>query len=175
MLAASGCTTVVGSPPPILGSARERSPTVPLGGEPAATAAPTVLPAVSLRDLDDHAVRLDAAAGGKAALVSFWATWCDACAEEFGALNRLAAQASRGGGVVIGVAVGEPRDKAADFARRRGLTYVQLVDENLELADALGQKRLPATLVLDRQGRVVFSGAALDEKALAAFRGAMAR
>ena len=113
------------------------------------------------------------AAGGKAALVSFWATWCDACALEFDALNRLDDRARSSGGLVIGVAVGEPRDKAADFARRRGLRYAQLVDEGFALADALGQRKLPATLVLDRQGRVVWSGGALGEEALAAFRAAL--
>jgi peroxiredoxin len=139
----------------------------------AAAGAP--LPAVSLRSLDDQAIRLDAAAGGRPALVTFWATWCDACLAEMDALNRLDDRVRGSGGAVIGVAVGEPREKAAAFARQHGLRYAQLVDEKLELADALGQKRLPATLVLDRQGRVVFTGGALDEKALAAFRGAMSR
>ena len=170
-LAVAGCATVDPSGDhPVEAAAAATASSVA-----SSLAAFGVLPAVSLRDLDDHAVRLDAAAGGKAALVSFWATWCDACAAEFDALNRLDQRSRAGGGVVIGVAVGEPRDKAAEFARRRGLVYTQLVDEKLELADALGQKRLPATLVLDRQGRVVFTGGALDEKALAAFRGAMGR
>ncbi len=151
MLAASGCATVA------IGADHDVS----------------VVPAVALHDLDDHAVRLEAAAGGKPALVSFWATWCEACAAEFDALNRLSAQATRSGGVVIGVAVGETREKAAELARRRGLTYPQLVDEKLSLADALGQKRLPATLVLDRTGHIVFTGGALDERALAAFRAVM--
>jgi peroxiredoxin len=145
---------------------------------PAARASPqggagTALPAVTLRDLDDRPLRLESAAGGKPALVSFWATWCEACLTELDALNRLDDRARAGGGLVIGVAVGEPRDKAAAFARQHGLRYAQLVDEKLELADALHQKRLPATLVLDRQGQVVFVGGALDEKALAAFRGVM--
>jgi peroxiredoxin len=128
---------------------------------------------VPVRTLSDQPVRLEVAAGGKPALVSFWASWCEGCLAEMDALNRLDDRARQGGGVVIGVAVGEPRDKAADFARRRGLRYVQLVDEKLELVDALGQKRLPATLVLDRQGKVIFAGGALDDRALAAFREAL--
>jgi peroxiredoxin len=133
------------------------------------------LPRVPLVALDGQATRLDLLAAGKPALVTFWATWCDACAAELGALNRLHARATAGGALVIGVDVGEPRDKAVAFVREHGLEYAQLVDEKMELADALGQKRLPATIVLDRQGRVVFVGGALDEKALSAFRGAMER
>lgn len=135
----------------------------------------TPLPAVPLLSTDALAqpTRLEQAAGGRVALVTFWATWCEACAMEFDALNRLDDRVRGHGGVVIGVAVGEPREKAADFARQRGLRYAQLFDEKLALADALGQKRLPATLVLDRQGRVVFVGGALDERALAAFRAAL--
>ena len=41
------------------------------------------------------------------------------------------------------------------------------------LADALGQRRVPATLVVDRSGRVVYRGEALDEGSLAAFRKAL--
>jgi peroxiredoxin len=141
----------------------------------AAVAAVATLPAIPLRRLDDQAVRLEEAATGKVALVSFWATWCDACTAEVDALNRLEEHVRGSGGMVIGVAVGESREKAAEFARQHGLAYAQLVDEKLALADALGQKRLPATMVLDRQGRVVFIGGSLDEKALAAFRGAMGR
>ena len=128
----------------------------------------TPLPAVPLLSVDLLAqpTRLEQAAGGRVALVTFWATWCEACATEFDALNRLDDRVRDRGGVVIGVAVGEPRKKAAAFARQRGLRYAQLFDEKLALADALGQKRLPATLVLDRQGRVVFVGGALDERAL---------
>jgi peroxiredoxin len=180
MLAATGCSVYDGQPalpPPNppgddVGDARGQPPSRPasLASLPGA-----MLPAVAVRNLDDQPVRLEAAAGGKAALVTFWATWCESCLAEMDALNRLDDRARGSGGVVIGVAVGEPREKAAEFARRRGLRYAQLVDDKMELADALGQKRLPATLVLDRQGRVVFSGGALDEKALAAFRSAIGR
>jgi cytochrome c biogenesis protein CcmG, thiol:disulfide interchange protein DsbE len=165
MLAASGCAA----------GEQARSEPVAL---PALSPLPPItararLPEVPLVGADGRAVTVAAAVGGKAALVSFWATWCDACALEFDALNRLDDRARPHGGMVIGVDVGEPREKAADFARRRGLRYAQLADEGFKLADALGQRRLPATLVLDREGRVVWSGGALDEDAIAAFRAAL--
>ena len=58
--------------------------------------------------------------------------------------------------------------------QRRALPYAQLVDERFQLADALGQNRVPATVVLDRQGRIVYRGGVFDEAALAAFRRALA-
>jgi hypothetical protein len=51
--------------------------------------------------------------------------------------------------------------------------YLQLVDEDFRLADALGQRRVPATIVVDRGGRIVYWGEAIDPASLAAFRGAM--
>jgi peroxiredoxin len=165
-----GCATA-DAPGDRVADGAQRAPS----NDATATVPGAPLPAVAIAGLDDQPVRLEAAAGGKPALVSFWATWCEACLTELDALNRLDDRARAGGGVVIGVAVGETREKAAAFARQHGLRYLQLVDEKLSLTDALGQRRLPATLVLDRQGRVVFTGSALDERALAAFRSAMSR
>ena len=112
-------------------------------------------------------------AHGRPALVSLWATWCEACAREFDALRRLDEAARRAGATVIAVAVGEPHAQVAAFVDRRGLPYVQLVDERFRLADALGQSRVPATLVLDRDGQIVFRGGAFDQAALAALRAAL--
>ncbi len=128
------------------------------------------LPEVPLRTLDDQSQGLGQALGGKPALVSFWATWCESCAAEFDALNRLDARAKASGALVVGVAVGETRQKASELIRARRLSYLNLVDEEFKLADALGQRKIPATIVVDRKGRVVFVGGAIDEQALAAFR-----
>jgi peroxiredoxin len=111
---------------------------------------------------------------GRVGLVSLWATWCVACLDEMDALGRLQAQAqARGDAVVVGVAVGEKREVVAAFTRRRRLPYAVLVDESFGLADALGEPRIPTTLVVNRAGLVVFRGGALDEAGLAAFRSAL--
>ncbi len=118
-------------------------------------------------------MRLDAAVAGKVALVSLWATWCEACREEFGALSRLDAAARARGAVVLSVAEGEGWVEVADFVARKGLRWRQLVDEELRLGEELGSRRVPATLVVNRAGRVVFVGGAFDDAALAAFRAAL--
>lgn len=136
--------------------------------------ATATLPSVELATLDGRTARLDDLTHGRPALISLWATWCDACARELDALSRLHDATRATGAAVIAVAVGEPRAQVADFVRRRALPYSQLVDERFQLADAIGQSRVPATLVLDRDGRVVYRGGAFDEPALAALRAAIA-
>ena len=131
---------------------------------------PQLLPPVALSTLDGQPAQLAQVAAGRPALVSLWATWCEACTGEFAALARLDAATRGAGATVIAVAVGEPRAKVADFVRSRGLPYAQLVDEQFRLADALGQSRVPATLVLDRAGRIVYRGGTFDDAALAALR-----
>jgi peroxiredoxin len=116
--------------------------------------------------LEGEPVRLDAFCGGKAALVSLWATWCEACAGEFAALERLDRRVAAAGGKLVAVAVGEPRQRVQEFVKWRGLAYPQLVDERFQLSDALGLKRVPTTLVVDPEGRIVFTGGALDEPAI---------
>jgi cytochrome c biogenesis protein CcmG, thiol:disulfide interchange protein DsbE len=127
-----------------------------------------VLPRVRLVTLDGQVTELQAALGGRVALVAVWATWCKSCKAELSALTRLAEQAAAQGATVLGVAVGETRDTVAAFVARRGLRYPQLVDEEFRLAQAIGNDRIPTTLVLDRTGRVTYHGGPLDENALAA-------
>jgi peroxiredoxin len=132
------------------------------------------LPSETVVTLDGQRTPIGGVLKGRVALVTLWATWCDACVREIDALNRLAvSSAGRGDALVVGIAVGEPHTKVDRFVRERGLRYAQLVDEDFRLADALGQRDVPATLVVDRTGRVVFRGEALDRAGLAAFRAAL--
>ncbi len=113
---------------------------------------------------------------GHVALVSFWASWCDACEREMASLNELAAKASaREGALVVGVAVGDSPETTRRIVRERSLGFTQLVDREFRFSDALGEKRVPATLVIDRKGFIVHRGGALDHAALTAFFEALGR
>jgi peroxiredoxin len=145
-------------------------------GVPPASPGPSagIVPAAPVVSIEGDPTDLPATLHGRVGLVSLWATWCVACLDEMDALGRLQAQAqARGDAVVVGVAVGEKREAVADFTRRRRLPYPVLVDESFGLADALGEPRIPTTLVVNRSGRVVFRGGALDKAGLAAFRRAL--
>jgi thiol-disulfide isomerase/thioredoxin len=132
---------------------------------PAVSAA---LPAIDVVTLEGEPTQIAKILGGRPGLVSLWATWCEACATEFEPLARLSAHAGSVGAVVLAVAVGEPRDLVKQFVQKNQLAYPQFVDEQFRFADSVKQKRVPATLVIDREGRVVYAGGVLDELALAA-------
>ena len=130
--------------------------------------------AIALGAAGGRSLPLSAVLGGRPALVSFWAPWCEPCVKELPDLARLARTVEPCGGKVIGVAVGEKAETADAFARARNATFLQLSDEQFRLADALGQRRIPATVVFDSQQRIVFVGESLERKAVAALEAAVA-
>jgi peroxiredoxin len=130
------------------------------------------LPEITVIGLDRRSTSLPALTQGKPALVALWATWCKSCSKELSELDRLQERVE-GRALVVAVAVGEPYDTVREFVAPRGLRYAQLVDEQFQLADALGTQRVPATLVVDRTGAVRYSGGALDGAALDALRQAI--
>ena len=131
------------------------------------------LPSVATVDVAHRPATLAEVTRGRAALVALWATWCTSCEKELAALDRLQGEVGSQA-LVVGVAVGEPYDKVISYLRPRGLRYHQLIDEEFALADALGTKRVPTTLVVGKDGTVRYAGGSLDRDALAAFRRALA-
>ncbi len=155
--------------PALVAGCAARAPT-PLAPPPD----PAALTTRTLVTLAGESTDLGHVTSGRVALVSLWATWCDACMKEIDALNRLAARtADRHDALVVGVAIGESVANVEAFRKHHDMGYVQLVDPEFSLADALGQRDVPATLVIDRGGRIVYRGNVLDGAGLAAFREAL--
>ncbi|MFL6074233.1 MAG: TlpA family protein disulfide reductase [Mycobacteriales bacterium] len=110
------------------------------------------LPAVTLDCLaGGPAVRLDGLTG-RPTVVNLWASWCGPCREELPAFNRLAAT---GKVRVIGVASDDDLRSALSYAGALKLDFPSLFDEHGSLKARLGVPGLPATVLLDGQGRVV--------------------
>jgi thiol-disulfide isomerase/thioredoxin len=154
------------------GCARSSAPPQPRSA--ASQPAGTDFRDVVVLDQGGRETTLRAAVAGRPALISFWAPWCAPCVKEQPELERLAHAVEACGGVVIAVAVGESPEVITGFARERHLSSTQLADEHFRLADALGQRRIPTTLVLDRAARIIFTGEALDLRATDALGGATA-
>lgn len=91
---------------------------------------------------------------GRIVLVNLWATWCTPCREEMPALDRLYMRERARGLVVLGIDQGESAVTAAAFARKAGVHYPILADEEQQYGGAYAALGLPTSLLIDRQGRI---------------------
>jgi thiol-disulfide isomerase/thioredoxin len=94
-----------------------------------------------------------AGAGGRAALVVFWASWCGPCAQEAPAIERFA-KSSSGRGRIVGVDWSDARSGAMQFIRRHGWTFPNVRDADGLVGSSYRLLSLPTTFVLDTHGRI---------------------
>jgi thiol-disulfide isomerase/thioredoxin len=96
---------------------------------------------------------LPAATAGRAALITFWASWCEPCAREARALERFS-QSPSGRGRLIGVDWSDGRSGARSFIRRFAWTFPNLRDADGTVGSDYQLLALPTTFVLDARGRI---------------------
>jgi len=95
---------------------------------------------------------------GKVTLVNLWATWCAPCRDELTALDRLQERLGGADFEVVAIALDDGGGSSAirtyfDSAQIHSLGIY--VDPDLALLRALQVQGLPASLLLDRNGRIV--------------------
>ncbi|GAB7054719.1 MULTISPECIES: redoxin domain-containing protein [unclassified Paenibacillus] len=90
---------------------------------------------------------------GKGVLLNFWGSWCEPCVSEMPRMNT-AYLSGLSGVVVIAVNVGESRGSAAEFVSKHGLKFPILLDPGGEAAGRYGVVGLPATFLIDGEGRL---------------------
>ena len=128
----------------------------PAGTEPAAGAVGSLLPDFTADCLDGSVFRL-ADQRGKVVFLNLWATWCGPCVEE---LPRFQALQERYGEeiAVLAVHASPVTEDVSAFLAERGLTLPAAVDKDGAVWTlAGGGDALPRTLVLDREGRVIWN------------------
>lgn len=91
---------------------------------------------------------------GKVVLINFWATWCEPCREEMPAMDGLRERFADEPFVILAVNVDEPEQRIRRFLERMPLGFDILLDPGLRATKAWGARVLPATYLVDRQGRV---------------------
>jgi thiol-disulfide isomerase/thioredoxin len=103
--------------------------------------------------------RLLSALHGQPLVINVWASWCGPCRSEMASLERLAwleakppyPTAFR----IIGISTDDYRDKALALLKGSNATISHYIDHQLELEHMLGADKLPLTLLVDAQGRVI--------------------
>jgi thiol-disulfide isomerase/thioredoxin len=92
---------------------------------------------------------------GHVVLLNLWATWCVPCRDEMPALESLYERERRRGLVVLGVDQGEGAPVAGAFARKTGVHYPILLDQEQRYGRAYSAIGLPTSVVVDRSGHIV--------------------
>ncbi len=113
------------------------------------------LSGLTLETLDGEVEPLSAYRG-KTVVLNFWATWCAPCRWEMPALEELSRRVDPAGLAVIGIAVDENPLMVRSYMREKKLTFARHADPGSALTESLGLEGLPATLILDPEGRVRF-------------------
>jgi DsbE subfamily thiol:disulfide oxidoreductase len=92
---------------------------------------------------------------GKAVLINVWATWCGPCRREQPGLERLWRELrARGDVQFIGIDHLDNASKAQQWIEEFGVTYPSVADPHGSVARRFGVPFLPATILVDRTGRL---------------------
>lgn len=92
---------------------------------------------------------------GKVVLLNFWATWCGPCRGEIPDLVQLQTKYEKRGFTIVGLSDDDDLEKPKAFAAQNGMTYPILLVPPPARA-AFGLQAIPATFLVDKEGRVVW-------------------
>ena len=94
---------------------------------------------------------------GKVVVVNFWASWCPPCKLEMPSLERLHLLMKGERLEIIAINAGESEDEIATFKAfaEPPPTFRLALDLKGDAMNAFSVKGLPATFVIDRQGKIV--------------------
>src|SRR3954452_9824909 len=94
---------------------------------------------------------------GNVVFLNVWATWCGPCRFETPELQALQIHYAANGLKVIGVSVDEGETSAVKtFVTEQKITYPIAVDPEGRIANLLQTTVLPTSLLLDRNGKIVW-------------------
>lgn len=94
---------------------------------------------------------------GRVVLLNLWATWCAPCRKEMPALARLQSEMGSKDFEVVALSVDRKGlEASSSFLIETGATALNVYnDKSAEAVDTLDAIGLPATLLIDRQGREI--------------------
>jgi len=97
---------------------------------------------------------------GETVLVNLWATWCAPCLTETPYLQSLFEQYGPEGLRIVGVSIddADQREAVSTFVNGMGVEYDILLDPEMSAQAAFNATLgLPNSILIDRDGKVVFS------------------
>lgn len=125
-----------------------------VAGTPGEVPVGAQLPEAQLNALAGSAAKLSAYRG-KPLLINVWASWCGPCRAEMGSIERLYQRYGGKAFNIVGISTDDDQDAAAKFVKVSGVSFPNYIDRRLVLENMLGADRLPLTVLVDEDGRVI--------------------
>lgn len=112
-------------------------------------------PGFSLPDLSGQERSLEEFKG-QVVLLNFWATWCGPCRHEMPSLEALHRKYRDRGFTVLGLSLDTGgRDDIEPFLKKIPLSFPILLDNQFKVSDRYGFHRIPESVLLDRNGKII--------------------
>ncbi len=129
---------------------------MPAAAAPILLKEPKPLPELAFETLAGTPVKLSDLKG-KVVVLNFWATWCAPCREEMPSLDRLQAAFDPNDVLVVALAVERSApERIKAFLDEAGVSRLAVYrDATAATSRAVGLPGLPATLLVDHEGREV--------------------
>jgi len=91
---------------------------------------------------------------GKIVFINFWATWCPPCREEMPTMERLYERMKHSGVEMLAISVDADPTSITPFLGERQFTFTVGLDPKMSVASTYGVRGLPASFIVDREGRL---------------------
>ncbi len=133
--------------------------TAALAAEPARSLKPLAAsraPVLGVRDPQGDVKQLTDYRG-RVLLVNFWATWCEPCLSEMPALEDLQRKLQGRPFTVLAVNFAESEERVQAFLNNYEIHLPVLYDKDMGAARRWNARILPASFVVDAQGRIRYS------------------
>ena len=124
-----------------------------------------IAPVVSVADLDGKMVRIAASVPRRAVLIEFWATWCEVCRALLPTMR--AAQKTYGDRVDffgVNVTVNERKERVRQYVAQNHPPFMTLYDDRGVATRAFGALATSYVVIIDRNGKVAYTGDGSDQK-----------
>ncbi len=91
---------------------------------------------------------------GQVIMLSFWATWCGNCIQQFPVLNQYYKKNKNRGFRLLAINIDEDSVKAKRFTQKRKFNYPVLFDSQNQISMLYSIPDIPVVILIDRDGYI---------------------
>jgi peroxiredoxin len=92
----------------------------------------------------------------KSLILFFWTTWCPFCRRAIYKLNEIYPELKNSDIQLLGINVGEPKEKVKNFLKSYNVEFKVLLDKEGEVASSYWVFGVPYYIFINKKGDIVF-------------------